>query len=30
MNTFVLTLKSELGMFYSSFYKNQAVEITKY
>ena len=30
MNTFVLTLKSEFGMFYSSFYYNQAVEITKY
>ena len=30
MNTFVLMIKSEFGMFYSSFYQNQAVEITKY
>ena len=26
MNTFVLTLKSEIGMFYSSFYQNQALK----
>ena len=30
MNTLFLTLKSKFGMFYSSFYQNQAVEITKY
>ena len=29
MNTYVFTLKSEFGMFYSSFYQNQAIEITK-
>ena len=29
-STFVFPLKSKIGMFYSSFYQNQAVEITEY
>ena len=30
MNTFVLPLKSKFGIIYSSFYQNQAFEITEY
>ena len=30
MNAFVLPPKSKFGMFYSSFYQNQAFEIKEY